>query len=118
MTDQITATDAARTAIEQLGHTHGAVMFFQSGGCCDGSSPICLSEGELPISPNDVLLGRPGGARFFIDADLYRRWNRPLFILDLAAGAPEGFSLGGPEDTHFVTRSTQPDPPHQRKVRP
>jgi uncharacterized protein len=118
MADHITVTDAARTAIEQLGRTHGAVMFFQSGGCCDGSSPICLPEGELPTSPNDLLLGRPGGARFFIDADLYRRWNRPVFTLDLAAGAPEGFSLAGPDDTHFVTRSTQPDPRHHRKVQP
>ena len=117
MTEHITATDAARAAIEQLEQAHGAVMFFQSGGCCDGSSPICLPQGELPTGPNDLLLGRPAGASFFVDADLYQRWNHPAFTLDLADGAPEGFSLAGPADTHFITRSTQPDPNHQRKAR-
>ena len=117
MTEHITATDAARAAIKQLEQAHGAVMFFQSGGCCDGSSPICLPQGELPTGPNDLLLGRPAGASFFVDADLYQRWNHPAFTLDLADGAPEGCSLAGPADTHFITRSTQPDPNRQRKAR-
>lgn len=110
MTDHVTATDAALAAIAQLERAHGAVAFFQSGGCCDGSSPICLPEGELPDSPHDLLLGRLAGACFFIDADQFERWNRPRFTLDLAPGAPEGFSLPGPGDTHFVTRSTMDRP--------
>ena len=100
----VTATAKALEAIAQLEASHGRLAFFQSGGCCDGSSPICLLDGELPLASGDRLLGRVGGAPFFIDADQYERWGRPGFVLDVAPGAAEGFSLGLP-DGHFVTRS-------------
>ena len=100
---RVSATGEALGAIEVLTREHGRLMFFQSGGCCDGSSPICLPEGELPLSPHDLELGEVAGARFYIDEDLYERWNRPSFVLDVSPGAPEGFSLGA-GDTHFVTR--------------
>ncbi len=115
MTDHLIVTDAALAAIKHLEQAHGAVMFFQSGGCCDGSSPICLADGEFPVGPGDLLLGRPAGASFYIDAELFERWNQPTFTLDLASGAPEGFSLPGPGGTHFVTRST-PLAPTEGKV--
>ena len=105
MRDRVTATDAALAAIGVVTREHGSVMFFQSGGCCDGSSPICLQEGELPLGPSDVLLGDVGGAPFYIDADQYERWNRPVFVLDVAPDPPEGFSLAAPGGTHFVTRT-------------
>jgi uncharacterized protein len=104
MSAQVSATDDALEAIEALTLAHGRVRFFQSGGCCDGSSPICLPDGELPISPHDLLLGHVGGAAFYIDADLYEHWNRPSFLVDVSPAAPEGFSLGA-GDTHFVTRT-------------
>ena len=100
----VTATDDALAAIAALTEAHGRLMFFQSGGCCDGSSPICLREGELPIGPNDLLLGTVGGSSFYIDAEQYERWNSPAFVLDVASSAPEGFSLGAGE-THFVSRT-------------
>jgi uncharacterized protein (DUF779 family) len=100
----VTATAAALEAIARLEASHGRLAFFQSGGCCDGSSPICLVDGELPPAPGDRLLGSVGGAPFYIDADQYERWGRPGFVLDVAPGAAEGFSLGLP-DGHFVTRS-------------
>lgn len=100
----VQATPAALEAIRRLGAAHGPLMFFQSGGCCDGSSPLCLKEGELPVSPHDLRLGEVGGAPFYIDGEQYDRWNRPQFLLDLAAGAPEGFSLGL-DGAHFVTRA-------------
>jgi uncharacterized protein (DUF779 family) len=100
----VTATWAALAAIARLSAAHGPLAFFQSGGCCDGSSPICVEQGELPISPQDLLLGHVGGAPFYIDAEQYERWGRPDFEIDLADGAPEGFSLGLPE-AHFVARS-------------
>jgi uncharacterized protein (DUF779 family) len=101
----ITATEAALDAIGRLSAAHGPLVLFQSGGCCDGSSPICLADGELPIAPTDVLLGAVGDARVFIDGEQYERWGRPDFIVDVAPGAPEGFSLGT-DDLHFVTRTT------------
>jgi uncharacterized protein (DUF779 family) len=105
MAEQVVATDAALAAIESLTAKHGRLMLMQSGGCCDGSSPICLHAGELLTGPNDLLLGKPGGAPFYIDAELYERWNRPQLLLDAAPGSAEGFSLEGLEGIHFVTVS-------------
>ena len=100
----VTATDAALQAIARLRAAHGPLAFFQSAGCCDGSLPICLKEGELPAGPNDMLLGTLDGAPFYIDAELHRRWGCPRLRLDLSPGPAEGFSLS-PPDAHFVTRS-------------
>jgi uncharacterized protein (DUF779 family) len=100
----VRATRAALDAIERLGAAHGPLTFFQSGGCCDGSSPICLLRDELPVGPDDLLLGEIGGAAFYIDADMYERWGRPDFLIDVAPGPPEGFSLG-PAAEHFVVRA-------------
>ena len=81
-------------------------MFFQSGGCCDGSSPICLKDGELPLSQQDVRLGEIGGAAFYIDAEQYERWREPAFVIDVAPGAAEGLSLEGLEGVHFVATTS------------
>jgi uncharacterized protein len=100
----VTATQAALEAIARLQGEHGPLAFFQSGGCCDGSSPICLRDGELPPATGDVLLGELGGARFYIDAEQYERWGRPEFVVDVAPGAAEGFSLSL-TDGHCVSRT-------------
>ncbi len=101
----VQATPAALEEIRRLEAAHGPLMFFQSGGCCDGTSPMCLKEGELPLSPHDVQLGELGGAAFYIDAEQYERWGRPRFEIDVSPGAAEGFSLEGFDGVHFVTRS-------------
>ena len=103
---RIVATDAAVAEIRRLREEHGPLMFFQSGGCCDGSSPMCFTNGELLLGPNDLLLGHVDGCSFHIDADQYERWNQPQFLLDVSSGAAEGFSLEGLEGIHFVVRST------------
>jgi uncharacterized protein len=100
----VSATPAAADALARLHAVHGPLVLFQSGGCCDGSSPICLKDGELPVAPTDLLLGAIGGVPFYIDGEQYERWGRPDFVVDVAPGAPEGFSLG-PADAHIVTRS-------------
>ena len=85
----VAATPAALEVIDRLEAAHGALAFFQSGGCCDGTSPICLKDGELPAGPNDLRLGDIGGARFYIDSDQYRRWGTPQVndaIADVEAG--------------------------------
>ena len=99
---RLMATPRATDAVKRLTREHGPLAIFQSGGCCDGSLPLCLLAGELLPSPNDVLLGHVGGAPFYIDREQYERWGEPGFLLDVAAGAPEGFSLGEP-DGHFVS---------------
>jgi uncharacterized protein len=101
----VRATPAALEVIRRLETAHGPLAFFQSGGCCDGSSAICLKDGELPAAPHDVRLGEIGGASFYIDSDQYRRWGEPRFLIDVAPGAAEGFSLEGLEGVHFVSRA-------------
>ncbi len=101
----VTATPAALEVIHRLEATQGPLMFFQSGGCCDGTSPICLKEGELPAGPHDLRLGDIGGAPFYIDSDQYARWGKPRFLIDVSSGAAEGFSLEGLEGVHFISRA-------------
>ena len=105
MGETVSATPAALEVIDRLEAAQGPLIFFQSGGCCDGSSPMCLKDGELPLSPHDVRLGEIGGAPFYIDADQYERWRRPRFLIDVSPGAAEGFSLSGLDGVHFVTRT-------------
>jgi uncharacterized protein len=105
MRPAVFSTPEALEAIHRLEADHGPLMFFQSGGCCDGSSPICLKAGELPVGPNDIRLGTLGDAPFYIDAEQYERWGSPRFLIDVSPGAAEGFSLEGLIDVHFVTRT-------------
>jgi len=105
VTDRVTATPEAAATIERLAATHGPLVFHQSGGCCDGSSPMCLLEAELPPSPNDVLLGEVAGTPFYIDADQDRRWNHPVIVVDVAPGGATSLSLEGALDLHFVART-------------
>jgi len=98
----VTATRVAIEMVERLSVEHGPLAFFQSGGCCDGSLPICLKDGELPPGSGDALLGEVAGAPFYVDSEQHARWGRPSFLLDVRPGAAEGFSLSLP-DAHFVT---------------
>jgi uncharacterized protein (DUF779 family) len=101
----VDATQAALEVIQRLEAAHGPLAFFQSGGCCDGTTAICLRAGELTAAPSDVRLGQLGRAPFYIDSDQYERWGRPRFVLDVAPGAAEGFSLEGLEGVHFISQA-------------
>jgi uncharacterized protein (DUF779 family) len=101
----VAATPAALEVIARLEAAHGPLAFFQSGGCCDGSSAICFKDGELPSAASDLRLGDIGGAPFYIDSDQYARWGTPRFLIDVAPGAAEGFSLEGLLGMHFVSRA-------------
>lgn len=100
----VSATATAVETIERLRDKHGPIVFHQSGGCCEGSCAMCLTEAELPPGPNDVELGKIAGARFLIDREQHERWGRPEFLIDVAPGASDSFSLEGSEGVHFVTR--------------
>ncbi len=99
--DRVQATPEALEVIERLAAEHGPLVFLQSGGCCDGSSPLCMRKGDLPIGPNDVLLGEVGPAAFYVDRDL-ETLGRPRFVIDVSPGAGDTFSLEGRDDLHFV----------------
>ena len=101
---RVVATEAALAEIERLRAEHGPLMFFQSGGCCDGSSPVCLAEGEILLGPNDVVIGELAGCPFTIDREQDARWNEPSFLIDVAPGGGDTFSLEGSDGIHFVAR--------------
>jgi len=102
---RVVATPAALEAIDHVVAERGPVMFFQSGGCCDGSLPMCFGEGEFVIGGHDVRLGTVGGCPFWMDHRQFEAWKHTQLILDVGAGEPEGFSIAAGEGRHFVTRS-------------
>jgi uncharacterized protein (DUF779 family) len=103
---RITATPAAHEAITRLCAARGGpVMFVQSGGCCAGSTPMCYPLGEFIIGDVDLFLGDVAGCPFYIDRRLDEAWHQEQFLLDVAVGEPEGFSLAAGEDLYFVTLS-------------
>ena len=103
--DRVTATPAALAALARLREQRGAVILYQSGGCCDGSLPICLEQGELRIGDGDVLLGSVGGCPVYIDDRQFAVWKHTQLIIDVGPEEPEGFSLPAGDDQHFITRS-------------
>jgi len=111
---RISVTPAASQAIARLLADRGApVMFVQSGGCCAGSTPMCFPAGEFLIGDNDVLLGEIEGCPFYIDAGLDRAWHQDRFILDVATGPAEGFSLPAGDNLHFIILSPVCETPHR-----
>ena len=106
MVERVIATETALALIERLKAQHGAqLMFFQSGGCCDGSAPMCYLIGELPVSRYDLLLGSIGGCEFFISQSQYEYWQNTQLIIDVTEGHGSTFSLEGPQGVCFLTRS-------------
>ncbi len=105
--ERFSATEEARAALVAVrARLGGQVMFVQSGGCCAGSTPMCYPSGDFLTGPNDVLLGEVDGAEFYIDVALDTAWSHPEFVLDVADGGPEGFSLGAGPGRHFVSRTS------------
>lgn len=105
MTPRVTATPAALALIERLREKHGPLMFHQSGGCCDGSSPMCYPHGEFLVGQADVLIGEIGGAPFYIGRAQFQAWKHTQLIIDVVEGRGGMFSLEGPEGVRFLTRS-------------
>jgi len=102
---RVTATAAALQLIERLQAKHGALLFHQSGGCCDGSSPMCFPRGEFLIADADVLLGEIGGQPFYMSKAQFEYWMHTHLIIDAVPGRGGMFSLEGPEGLRFLTRS-------------
>ena len=103
--NKVIATEAALKLIDRLKAEHGALMFHQSGGCCDGSTPMCYPQGELIIGAVDVLLGEIGGCPFYISAAQYKYWKHTQLIIDVASGPGNDFSLESAEGVRFLSRS-------------
>lgn len=103
---RVELTPAAEDLVRQLAARHGPVMFHQSGGCCDGSAPMCYPRGEFRVGGSDVLLGRVAGdTPFWMSADQYTYWRHTHLTVDVVAGRGSGFSLEAPEGVRFLLRS-------------
>jgi uncharacterized protein (DUF779 family) len=105
MIRRVEITDAATAVVARLRQAHGALMFHQSGGCCDGSSPMCYPNGDFRVGPQDVYLGEIAGCPFYIGAAQFEYWRHTQLIIDVVPGRGGGFSLEAPEGVRFLTRS-------------
>ncbi|WP_328727006.1 DUF779 domain-containing protein [Streptomyces sp. NBC_00259] len=104
-------TPAAAELLRRLRAVHGPLMFHQSGGCCDGSAPMCYPEGEFRTGGSDVLLTRLSvegvtePVSFWMSASQYEAWRHTRLIVDVVEGRGSGFSLEAPEGVRFLIRS-------------
>lgn len=114
-TSRVGLTSAARDLLRQLRARHGPLMFHQSGGCCDGSSPMCYPDGDFITSEADVLLGvfdLDGEAlNFWMSAEQFGYWKHTHLTVDVVVGRGSGFSLEAPEGKRFLIRSRLLDVP-------
>ena len=105
MIDRVTATDSTNKLISELLETHGPLVFHQSGGCCDGSAPMCFSRDDFRVGSRDVLLGQINDQPFFIAEDQFEYWEHTQLIIDVVPGRGGMFSIEGPTGKRFLTRS-------------
>ncbi len=102
---RVIATPAALDLLARLVAQHGPVLFHQSGGCCDGSSPMCYPRGDFMVGDSDVCLGEIGGAPFYMSASQFEYWQRTQLIIDVVPGQGGMFSLENGTGSRFLTRS-------------
>jgi uncharacterized protein len=103
--ERVTITPAASELLVRLKARHGELMFHQSGGCCDGSSPMCYPEGDFLTGPSDVLLGSVDGCEFWMSSSQFAYWSHTHLTVDVVPGRGSGFSVESPEGVRFLIRS-------------
>lgn len=105
MTNRVLITPEAEAVVARLREANGELMFHQSGGCCDGSQPMCFPKGEFRVSDSDVLLGEIAGCGFYMSRDQFEYWQHTQLIIDVVPGRGASFSLEIPLGVRFITRS-------------
>ena len=114
---RVRLTLAAESLLEGLIARHGPVMFHQSGGCCDGSAPMCYQRGEFRVGGSDVLVGRlAGDTPFWMSSDQYEYWRHTHLTVDAVPGRGSGFSLEAPEGLRFLIRSRLLTDDEERRI--
>ena len=102
---RVNITPEAAKVVEQLREKNGELMFHQSGGCCDGSSPMCYPKGEFMVGLSDVRLGEIAGCDFYMAKDQFEYWKHTQLTIDVVEGRGASFSLEIPLGLRFVTKS-------------
>ncbi len=105
MVNRVLVTKAAKDIIDELREQHGSLMFHQSGGCCDGSSPMCFPKGELLINETDVWLGNIHDCDFYMSKDQFEYWQHTQLTVNVVKGRGASFSLEIPLGIRFVIES-------------
>ena len=105
MVNRVEITDKATEIVERLKAQHGGLMFHQSGGCCDGSAPMCYPDGDFKVGGQDVLMGEIADCKFYMGAAQFDYWRHTQLIIDVVPGRGAGFSLEAPEGVRFLIRS-------------
>lgn len=102
---RVKVTPEAAALVRSLREEHGPLMFHQSGGCCDGSAPMCYVEGEFKLGTRDVHMGEIEGAPFYMGGDQFELWKHTELTIDVVRGRGAGFSLEAPRGVRFLVRS-------------
>ena len=105
MIKRVSATESTSDLITELLAVHGPLLFHQSGGCCDGSAPMCFARDEFRVGSRDVFLGEIADQPFFIAEDQFEYWEHTQLIIDVVLGRGGMFSVEGPTGKRFLTRS-------------
>jgi uncharacterized protein len=102
---RVEITEAAAAMLGKLETIHGPLMFHQSGGCCDGSSPMCYPRGEFRVGGADMYLGEVASTPFYMSASQFEYWKHTHLTVDVVPGRGSGFSVEAPEGVRFLIRS-------------
>lgn len=102
---RVAITPQASEMVGRLAERHGPLLFHQSGGCCDGSSPMCYPRDDFQVGSREVYLGKVAGQPFYMGPDQYEVWSHTHLTVDLVPGRGSGFSVEAPEGVRFIIRS-------------
>jgi hypothetical protein len=102
--ERISITEEAKTIIDRLKEKHGELMFHQSGGCCDGSAPMCFAVGDFIIGSRDLMLGEIHGCKFYMAADQFEYYKNMHLTIDIVQGRGSSFSLEIPLGIRFIAK--------------
>jgi len=105
MTERVLVSPAAEKLIGQLKEKFGPLMFHQSGGCCDGSQPMCFEKGEFKLGGSDIKIGTIAGCEFFMSKDQFEYWKHTQLTIDVTPGRGSSFSLEIPMGLRFIVHS-------------
>ncbi len=105
MNKRVDLTKEASSLIATLKEKHGPLMFHQSGGCCDGSQPMCFEKGDFKIGGSDIKIGEIDGCEFFMSKDQYEYWKHTHLTIDVISGRGSSFSIEIPLGFRFIVQS-------------
>ncbi len=105
MTKRVIINPEAILVVNELKSKFGELMFHQSGGCCDGSQPMCFEKGDFKVGNSDVCIGEIEGCEFWMSKDQFEYWQHTQLIIDVSKGRGSSFSLEIPLGVRFITKS-------------